>query len=466
MKTIVDLGNALGDGLAAIRSEFQIPSVFPAAVLEAAGEAARRAPTEHVDRTQLPFVTLDPASSTDLDQAFWIESSGNDLLLHYAIADVSWFVDDGSPIDIEAWRRGETLYLPDQKASLYPPILSERAASLLPDGPRPAIVLSVRVGTDGNARLDGAERAVVRSRAKLAYDSVKAADLPQEFGEFARRLQAAEALRGAARVDPPEQEVIHSPHGGFMLAYRPRLESEADNASLSLAANLAVANALQAHHTGIFRVMAEPDSEAVERLRLTARALGVPWPENVPLKELEQSLKPGNPGEVSLMMAIRRAGSGASYAPYRSGVTPWHAAMAATYAHATAPLRRLADRYVLRAVLAICNARPVPAVVEEAFEKLPQVMARADMSASKIDRAVVDLAETILLSGHEGEAFDAVITDVDERGAKVQLCHQPVVARLATKGLLPGDSISVRLMEADKARRTIAFELAQGTPAV
>ena len=153
MKTLVDLGNALGDRLAAIRSEFQIPSGFPTAVLHAAEEAAGRAPTEHVDRTAMPFVTLDPASSTDLDQAFWIEPSGGDLLLHYAIADVSWFVDDGSPIDVEAWKRGETIYLPDWKANLYPPILSERAASLLPDGPRPAIVLRVRIGTDGNARL-------------------------------------------------------------------------------------------------------------------------------------------------------------------------------------------------------------------------------------------------------------------------------------------------------------------------
>lgn len=465
MKTLVDLGNALGDGLAAIRSEFQIPSGFPTAVLHAAEEAAGRAPTEHVDRTAMPFVTLDPASSTDLDQAFWIEPSGGDLLLHYAIADVSWFVDDGSPIDVEAWKRGETIYLPDWKANLYPPILSERAASLLPDGPRPAIVLRVRIGTDGNARLDGAERAIIRSRAKLAYDSVTAAGLPQEFGEFARRVQAAEEARGAARVDPPEQEVIRLPNGGFALAFRARLASEANNASLSLAANLAVASALQAHGTGLFRIMAEPDAKAVERLRLTAAALGVPWPDHMPLREREQSLTPAGPAEAALMMAIRRAGTGASYTPYRSGVAPWHAAMAASYAHGTAPLRRLADRYVLRAILAIANGRPVPAVVEEAFEKLPQVMARADMLAGKIERAVVDLAETILLGGHVGEVLDGVITEVDERGAKVQLCQHPVVARLATKGLMPGESVSVRLTGADQIRRAVTFEVAKrGTP--
>ncbi|HEU0133331.1 MAG TPA: RNB domain-containing ribonuclease, partial [Allosphingosinicella sp.] len=145
MRAIADPSEALGRGLASIRSEFQIPGSFPPAVLAAAEQAARRSPAEHVDRTDRPFVTLDPASSTDLDQAFDIEVSGADLLLHYAIADVAWFVEDGGPIDQEAWRRGATQYLPDGKAGLYPPVLSEAAASLLPDGPRPAVLFTVRI---------------------------------------------------------------------------------------------------------------------------------------------------------------------------------------------------------------------------------------------------------------------------------------------------------------------------------
>jgi len=459
MKTLVDTGNALSMGLAAIRSEFQIASDFPPELLQAAQEAARRAPTRHADRTGVPFVTLDPASSTDLDQAFWIEASGGDLLLHYAIADVGWFVDDGGALDMEAWRRGETLYLPDGKASLYPPILSERAASLLPDGLRPAIVLTVRIDGGGNVRLEGAERAIIRSRAKLAYDSVRPSDLPREFDELARRIQTAETRRGAARVDPPEQEVATLPGGGFELAFRPRLQSEAHNASLSLAANLAVADALQSHGTGLFRVMAEPDAKAVQRLRLSAQALGVSWPAQMPLKDFEKSLTPGDPRQAALMMAIRRAGPGASYAPYRTGAVPWHAAIAATYAHATAPLRRLADRYVLRAILEISHGRAVPQIVRDAFETLPGEMARADALSGKIERAVVDLAETLWLKGREGEIFDAVVTDIDERGAKVQLCDQPVVARLPRPGLTPGDFLKIRLTGIDEVRRTLSFDI-------
>ena len=455
---IFDPDNALGQGLAAIRKQFDVPASFPPQVLAAADAAAARAPSEHVDRTDLPFVTLDPATSTDLDQAFTIERSGSDLLLRYAIADVAWFVDDGDPIDQEAWKRGATLYLPDGKAGLHPPILSEGAASLLPDGPRPAVVFAVRVGVDGAVRLDGAERAVIRSRAKLAYDRVGESDLPEGFAELAARIQAAENRRGAARVDPPEQEVAARGKGRYTLTFRPRLLSESRNAALSLATNMAVAEALRARGTGLFRVMAEPDAAGVRRLRETARAFGLPWPERATLAQFERMLDPGDAKQAAFMLAIRRAGSGAGYEPYRPGVVPWHAAVAATYTHATAPLRRLADRYVVRAALAVANGQPVPETITNAFEKLPEVMRRTDAIAGRIERAAIDLAEAVMLADRVGDAFDAVVTDADERGVRLQLCEVPVVARLATNGVEPGDGVRVRLAEVDSARGTVRFE--------
>ena len=162
MKTLVDPHQALSQGLAEIRTRFKVPDAFPPEVLAAAEAAAQRKPTAHVDRTERAFVTLDPAASIDLDQAFAIEARGSDLILHYAIADVGWFVRDGDPLDVEAWKRGATLYLPDGKASLYPRVLSEGAASLLPSGPRPAVVFTVRVAPDGEPTLEGAERALIR----------------------------------------------------------------------------------------------------------------------------------------------------------------------------------------------------------------------------------------------------------------------------------------------------------------
>lgn len=457
MRSLRDTTHALDAGIAQIRHQFQVPVGFPDTVLEAAAVAARREPTEHVDRTDVPFVTLDPASSTDLDQAFAISSSGDDLLLQYAIADVGWFVHDGDAVDAEAWQRAMTLYLPDGKAGLYPPVLSEGAASLLPDGPRPAVVFHVRLSPDGSVRLDGAERAIVRSRAKLAYDAVQPADLPPGFEEFARRMAAAEVARGAAPVDPPEQVVERNTHG-YRLAFRPRLASETSNAALSFATNMAVADAMQAAGTGLFRVMPEPDERAVRRLRHTAHAFGMDWPKHQPLEVYSRSLDPNDPKHAAFMLAVRRAGGGASYVTHTEGVVPWHSAVAATYAHTTAPLRRLADRYVVAAVLAVANGRAVPEHVEAALPKLPSAMARTASKAGQIDRAVIDLAEAVMLEGHEGHTYVAVVVEDDDDVSKIQLTDVAVVTKVKAKGLHPGDECRVKLVRADPIRREVHFE--------
>ena len=457
MKALRDPDRLLTAGLAAIRGQFKVPAGFAPEIEAAAQAAAQRSPAEHKDRTAEAFVTLDPASSTDLDQAFTIEAAGGDLLLHYAIADVPWFVRDGDPLDSEAWARGETLYLPDGKAGLYPKALSEGAASLLPDGPRPAVVFTTRVGPDGAVTLEGAERAIIRSRAKLAYETATEAELPPGFAELSRRITAAEAARGAARVDPPEQEVERNADGHFNLLLRPQSLAEQRNAGLSLATNLAVADALYAAKTGLFRVMARPDDRAIARLRYTARALGLSWPDAHSLETFEQTLDPAQPNAAAFMLAIRRAGNGASYVPYQEGVKPWHAAMAATYCHMTAPLRRLADRYVVRAALAVANSQPVPDEVTAAFARLGPVMAKADARANQIDRAVIDLAEAAMLSGREGESFAAMVTEVDDIGPRIQLCDVPVVTRVTAHSVTPGEKLTVRLVAADPIKRTVSF---------
>ena len=457
MKALRDPDCLLAEGLASIRTQFRVPDSFPPEVQAAAEVAAIRAPTDHADWTERRFVTLDPAESTDLDQAFAIEPSGVDFLLHYAIADVAWFVDDDGPIDREAWQRGVTTYLPGGKAGLYPPVLAEGAASLLPDGPRPAVVFTTRVAPDGGVTLDGVTRAVIRSRAKLAYESVRDQDLPPGFAEIGSRIAAAEDRRGAARVDPPEQEVERGAGGKFELRFRPLLPSETRNAAMSLATNMAVADLLQAHGTGLFRVMAEPDDWAEKRLRLTARAFGMIWPDAAPLRQFEKTLDPLDPRHAAFMLAVRRAGQGASYVPFRAGQIPWHAAMAATYAHATAPLRRLADRYVVRAALAVANGQPVPPAVSTAFERLPAVMDKAEARAAQVERAVIDLAETAILADRTGEYFDAVVTDLGETGARIQLCDLPVVARVDAHRVVPGAAVRVKLDSADPVRRTLGF---------
>lgn len=458
MRTIVDRDCLLSAGLEQIRGQFRLPSAFPAEVEAEAVEAARRRFDEHSDATSVPFVTLDPAQSRDLDQAFAIEEAGNDVLLHYAIADVGWFVAPDGAINREAWARGTSYYLPDGKVSLYPAVLSEGAASLLPDGERPAIIFTVRVDSAGEAKLDGARRARIRSRAKLAYEAAREGDLPAGFSLLTDRIEAAEQARGAARVEPPEQEVVRE-DGHFRLQLRLQTWAEKRNAALSLATNLAVADALLGAKTGLFRTMEEPQAWAVRRLRHTARAIGLDWPKAESLQQLERRLDPTKPSDAAMMLAIRRASQTAAYRPFRAGVLPWHSAVAAPYAHSTAPLRRLADRYVIEAALEIANGRTVPERIQKAFEALPDVMQKADALSGQVTHAVIDLAETVILQGGEGTNFTAVVTDVDERGARIQLSSPAVVARIKANGLKPGDELTVRLDSADPETRSVRFSV-------
>jgi len=453
-----DADSALQHGLDAIRDQLKVPGEFPADVLAAADEAAARKPgAEHVDRTDLEFRTLDPESSTDLDQAFAIEVAGDDIVLRYAIADVGFFVDHGGPIDTEAWARGGTVYLPDARAPLYPPSLCEAAASLLPDGPRPAVVFIVRIDPDGNAALDGAERAVVHSRAKLAYDAVRPEDLPAGFEELSQRIIAAEDRRGAPRVEFPEQELERT-DGGWELRFDPRLESEDQNAGMSLATNLAVADALFAARTGLFRVMPDVPDQAIGRLRHTARAFHLEWPKEMSLAEFQRSLPRDDPRANAFLLAVRRSSGGASYEPFAEGTTPRHSAMAATYAHATAPLRRLADRYVVEAALAVANGNAVPDDVAKAFAELPKVMEESDSLGNRVEAAVRDLAEAVLLSGREGDVFDGVIVDEDQRGPVIQITDPAVLTRIRASHVTPGDDVRAKLIAANPEERKVDFE--------
>jgi VacB/RNase II family 3'-5' exoribonuclease len=460
MLTSGDAPEVLRRGIAQIREQFEVPNAFPPDVLAEADDVARRAlPTDRPDRTDLEMVTLDPASATDLDQAFALEQDGDEIILQYAIADVAWFVEPDSALDREAWLRGTTVYLPDARVGVYPPAVSEAAASLLPDGPRPAVLLSVAVDGDGEATLRRAEQVLVRSRAKLGYETATAAQLSPLLNEFARRVVAAELRRGASRVEYPEQEVGTDPArpGCYELSIRPRRASEDLNATMSLAANLALASAMAAAGTGLFRVMDDPDEREVRSLRYTARRFGLSWPAEMSLDQFQRSLATDDPRAAAFLLSARRASGGASYAPFEADSTPWHSAVAATYAHATAPLRRLADRYVLRAVCALSAGDPVPSDVAAAFVALPEAMEQAEARASKVDKAVLDLVEAVVLSSRIGEVFDATVLDVDQRGARIQLDHPAVVARVDARRVEPGDEIRVKLEAADPEQRRVTF---------
>ena len=203
----------LAAGLADIRRTNELPGEFSAEVLAQvdAAVAAGVDRTNRLDLTDEHFATLDPASSTDLDQAFALTLDADTFVLRYAIADVGAVVPRGSAIEAEAWKRASTLYLPDHKIPQYPRQLSEGAASLLPNVDRSAIILTVALGPDLVPVLRSVERAVIRSKAKLAYETCSPADAHPLLPAFAARMAESDRVRGADRVQRPEQEIEHDP---------------------------------------------------------------------------------------------------------------------------------------------------------------------------------------------------------------------------------------------------------------
>ncbi|MFD0823526.1 ribonuclease catalytic domain-containing protein, partial [Micromonospora zhanjiangensis] len=251
-------------------------------------EAAARPPRPPADHTDVPFVTIDPAASRDLDQAMCLSRrSGGGYRVRYAIADVASYVRPGGDLEAETWRRGQTVYLPDGKVPLHPENLSEDAASLLPDVDRAAVVWTIDLDADGAIVAVDLERALVRSRAKLDYPGVQAdADagrLPEPVAllpELGALLVERGLDRGAINLPLPEQDV--EPDGdGWRLVLRAPLPVEDYNAQISLLTGMAAAEIMLEHRVGLLRTMPAPKPEAVQKLRLAAAGLGIDWPEGM-----------------------------------------------------------------------------------------------------------------------------------------------------------------------------------------
>ena len=171
-------------------------------------------------------------------------------------------------------------------------------------------------------------------------------------------------------------------------------------------------------------------------------------------------------GAGAVLSAATTVLRGAGYVAFNGAVPeqPMHWGLAAEYAHATAPLRRLVDRYVGETCLALCAGQPVPDWVLAALPALPATMADADRRASRFEHAVLDLAETVALSTRIGDTFEGDVVEVqreDPRQGVVVLREPAIEAPLVGTARLPlGDSVRVRLIEADVAARRTRFELA------
>ena len=474
------------------------------------------------DARDLELVTIDPPGSMDLDQAVllerlpaWSEAAGTSVgdapgsaatyRIHYAIASLATFVTPGGALDAELSRRGETIYAPDAATPLHPEVLSHGAASLLEDVDRPACLWTIDLDARGEVVSARVERALVRSRARLTYGQVQAAidgegtlpssaptDLPGLLAEIGRLRLEREVARGGISMTTPEQvvevteaagsaedsESAEAPGpSGYRLAYRVPVPAEQYNAQISLLTGMCAARIMVECGVGILRTLPPARPEDYARLRRVAAALGIDWPAAQPYSELVRGLDHAVPAHAAFMDQAMSLFRGSGYLAFGAGGVgvpaddeasdteeAVHSAIAARYAHVTAPLRRLVDRYGEEVCIAACAQAPVPEWVLQALPDLPDVMEQTGKRARAIGRGALTVLEALVLRGHEGEVFDGVITsERDGRGELV--LTEPAVVTEVRRGIgqsgdrLPvGERVRVRLLSADPAAG-IRFQL-------
>jgi exoribonuclease R len=497
------------NSLAALRTELGLPAMFSPEVLDDARASSEKdlwAGRE--DRRDLPLVTIDPPGSMDLDQAVHVESTDLGYRVFYAIADVAAFVNPGGPLDAEVNKRGTTIYGPDMRTPLHPTLLSEGVASLLPDKDTPAALWTIELDARGEITWAEVKRAMVCSRERLTYGEVQASlddgtasQSLQLLADVGRLRQARERERGGVSLDVPAQSVEQQPDGSFDLEFRSTLPVEGWNAQISLLTGISAARLMRAAGIGIFRTLPKADPRDVRRLRRTARALGIDWPKDMTYANLLPKLNSRRPAQAAFLNEATTLFRGAAYLAFgvppapdagdddptgdgsnggeaadRPGIValpdedaPDNArdnAPATEYAHVTAPLRRLVDRYGTEICLAYCKGDPVPDWVREALPGLPVTMSRVGRLANSFERSCIDVVEAVLLQNRVGQRFDAVVIDSDTRRreapfrGEVVLRSPAVRARVTGPEELPlGEPVKVTLAEASVTDRRVGFTL-------
>ncbi len=454
-----------------------LPDEFPPEVI-AAGD---RAPTTVVptdlenreDLRHLDFLTIDPETARDFDDAVAIEPSergeGWDRLW-VAVADVSHYVRPGTAIDTEARARGCSVYLPNRAIPMLPEPLSSGICSLNPNVDRLAMVARVEVGPDGRTADPYFCAAVIKSRARLDYPGVGAALggdtrgprqkyepwLPQlgRMKDISRRLRSLRSQRGALDFDLPEAKVVLDEDDPQRVrdVVRSRGDESVKGAyqmieDFMLAANEAVATRFtQRKEDAVWRIHDVPSAERLSQFADVVESFGLrfnPDDGKSPrkLRDFLDQLK-GKPVEPALQFMMLRALKQAAYDIVNVG----HFGLAARdYVHFTSPIRRYPDLMIHRLLKqsiaedhGFAGGTPPPAMPREQLGELAKQSSTYERRAMEVERNVVDLYKAAVMRDRVGEVFTGRVASVTSFGLFVQL-ESPFVEGLVKMTSLPGD---------------------------
>ncbi len=447
----------------------RLPVAFPENVLrEAEAASPELDPTElarRVDLRERTFLTIDPETARDHDDAVCVEPLPNgNARLWVAIADVSYYVPEGSALDREALRRGNSVYFPDRAIPMLPERLSGDLCSLRPEVDRFVFCAELEIDPRGEVRRRSTYPAAIRSRAKLAYEEAAAilegkgappgtpgAVTAQvgALGGVATRLRQRRFAAGSIDFDLPSASIVLGDDGHPVDIVRaPRNDAHRAIEEAMLAANRAVAETLTAAAApALYRIHEPPTPADIETLREVLRGFHL-----VEGRARDALLTPGDiaralaraagrPEERLVNLVALRAMRQARYAVQGQG----HFALGFEhYTHFTSPIRRYADLVVHRALADVLAGDAAAQRRAEAraggLEGVAARVSQRERLAEKAEREMVDLKQCAFMASRVGQEFDATVTSVAKHGLYVTL-DEIFVDGLVHVSTMPGYAV-------------------------
>ncbi|MEM7411888.1 MAG: VacB/RNase II family 3'-5' exoribonuclease [Myxococcota bacterium] len=445
------------------------------------------------DLRQKTFVTIDPATARDHDDAVCVERAGNGFVLWVAIADVAHWVAPGSAIDREALFRGNSVYFPDRAIPMLPERLSSDLCSLVPDADRRVMVVELHADARGRVTRRRFHPGLIRSCARLSYeeaaraiedgrDDVPCTEMLRDLGTLTRALRKRRVEAGSLDFELPTPVFRFDAHGQPVDAQAaPRNDAHRAIEEAMLAANQAVAEFLiDAEVEAVHRIHEPPAPRDRERLVLELTAMGLLEggdPDALSAHQLAQALERsrGHPAERWIQQLALRSMRQARYSARSS---PHFALAFEAYLHFTSPIRRYADLAVHRALKAHL-AGDAPALRRRQAENVAVRASYRERVAVAAEREMDQLKACVLLRQHLGEEHDGTVAGLARHGLYVRLDRFEVeglvhVSRLpdhyeldasgralqsATGRYALGDRVRVRVAGADPVLARVDFEL-------
>ena len=435
-----------------ILDKYNINTVFPEGVTSELGKLPKYKRDCREDLTSLPLVTIDGDDSKDFDDAVWAEKTVTGFNLIVAIADVAFYVRHLNMLDREAYRRGNSVYLPNMVVPMLPEVLSNDLCSLRPKEVRPVLACYMTIDHQGRLLGYNFKRAVMRSAARLTYREVQDARDGKKNNHTAPLIktvitplyEAYEALRrerirrGALELDVPEVKVKVDHKGTIRsVAKTEVLDSNRLIEEFMVAANVAAALMLQKHKQPImYRIHDKPKSEKMKDIEPLLQNLKMKLPDAASLKPghlnkiIEKCRKTGYSAGISDL--ILRLQSQACYSPHNIG----HFGLGLkNYVHFTSPIRRYADLLIHRALIKACRLPDGGALDNKADEKLFEEIgvhiSAAERAAVAAEREVTSRYISAYLEPLCGQDFEVRITGLNNAGIFVR------IEALGAEGLVP-----------------------------